>query len=299
MPLLQNIIAILYDCDLTLTPEYMQEPLFRKYGVNGDEFWKESTRSGELAAQKSTILDTEMAYMNLILRYVRKGKFPNLSNKELQALGVEIPLYPGLPEFFQRISTTIAEDPKYRPHDITVEHYIISTGLKVMVEGSKLGSCVNGIFASEFLENEDGVIAEVARAIGFAKKTEFIHLINKGGNVDPTIDVNGVMPDEYRRIPFESMIYIGDGPTDVPCFATLNRRGGTSVAVYNPASAKSRRQAYQLRLDDRVFEIGPADYSEGSHISWLLEETIRGIANRIIEDREKEIRKRIKPGPQL
>lgn len=293
MPTLQNIIALLYDCDLTLTSCYMQQPLFRKYNVDEEEFWQETQRSREEAKEKGINLDQEISYMNLIL-----DKFPGLSNQELKELGGEIPLFPGLPDFFGKTRQMMAEDEKYKLHNITIEHYVISTGLKAMIEGC-LGSYLDGIFASEFIENKEGKICGIARSIGYAKKTEFIHLINKGGNVDPRIDVNGVLSPEFRRIPFENMVYIGDGVTDVPCFATLNRRGGKSFAVYDASSEKAFRQAYLLREQGRVFDFGPADYREDSHMFKSLLHTIRQRAGQIVENREKQVNPHLMRGPVL
>jgi hypothetical protein len=142
-------------------------------------------------------------------------------------------------------------------------------GFFLMVEGSKIGTYLDGLFASEFLEEEQNgksVISGIARAIGFIKKTEYIHLINKGGNVDASIDINGMLPPEQRRVPFENMFFIGDGFTDIPCFATLNHRGGTSFGVYNPELLEARVQAGNLLRQGRVQNIHPADYRPESSL---------------------------------
>jgi len=287
--MLQNILALIYDFDLTLIPGFMQEPLFKKYGVNADKFWAESAALRDTAAQKGVNLDSECGYMNLILRYVKDGKFPNLSNKELFQLGGEIEPYKGLPEFFQRIKENIEKEPQFEKHQITVEHYVISTGLKPMILGSAVGKELKDIFASELMEDERGVVCEIARTVGHLKKTEFIHLINKGGNVDKSVKVEDVVPNEYRRIPFQNMCYIGDGQTDISSMATINGRGGTSLAVYNPSDKKYFREAFNLRDQGRVFNFGPADYSEGSQISLTIEEVLYRKAKTIVKNREEEI----------
>lgn len=293
MPTLQNIIALFYDCDMTLTSSYMQRPIFEKYKHDEEEFWSETKGRREEAKKKGINLDLEISYMNLLME-----KFPDLSNQELKELGKEIPLFPGLPDFFEKINQVIKGEEKYKLHNITIEHYVISTGLKEMVEGL-LGKHLDGIFASEFLENEEGKIYQIARSIGYSKKTEFLHLINKGGNIDERIDVNGVLPHEFRRIPFENMIYVGDGVTDVPCFATLNRRGGKSFAVYDPKSELAFQQAYLLREQGRVFDFGPADYSEDSHIFKSLLYTVRQRADQIVEDRERQVNPHLDSSPKL
>ncbi len=297
MPTSQKIIALIYDFDSTLSPECMQEALFHKYNVKGSEFWEEKRKLVREAEQKGINYDTECAYMNLILRYVRKGIFPELSNQELRELGKEIVLYPGLPEFLPLISSRVRE--KYKLQGTTLEHYVISTGLTEMVKGSAVGSELDGVFASEYNTDEKGIICEIARAVGHTKKTEFLHLINKGGNKDSSIDVNGALSRELRRIPFENMIYIGDGPTDVPCFATLNHRGGISIGVYNPSSEDAFQKAYQLREQHRVFSFGEADYREGSHTFKTIWKAVTGIAERIIQEEDAAQRKERREGPRL
>mgnify|MGYP001595979393 CR=1 FL=1 len=306
----QKIIALIYDFDSTLSPECMQEALFKKYNVDGNTFWAEKRGLMKNAESKGINYDTECAYMNLILRYIREGhmrdgkftsegKFPLLSNLSFQELGKDIVLYPGLPEFLPHIKEKIEEDERYEAEGITLEHYVISTGLKEMIVGSSVGRYLEGIFASEYNTDGNGTICEIARTVGHTKKTEFLHLINKGGNKDSNIDVNGILPRELRRIPFENMIYIGDGPTDVPCFATLNHRGGISIGVYSPHSQEAFDKAYQLREQGRVFSFGEADYREGSHTYMTIERAVREIAERIIRKQDEAQKKGRREGPRL
>lgn len=284
---LQNVIAMMYDCDMTLTPVYMQDVLFEYFKVDGNEFWQRKEEWQTRVRAQGIYIDDECAYMNMMLQYVREGKFRGLSNALLEDLGRNLPVYSGLPDFFKRINTTIQEDNLFKKYDISLEHYIISTGMKTTIFGSVLGKEVNDIFASEFYE-EEKAISGIGRAIGYAKKTEFLHLINKGGNVDRRIDVNSFLPREFRRVPFEQMVYVGDGPTDVSCFATLNHRGGKSIAVYNPLLEKAFAQAYQLQEEKRVFTFAPADYREGSHLSLVLEKIVNEMAQRVIDKTERE-----------
>lgn len=295
---LQNIIAIIYDCDLTLSPVYMQEVLFDYFKVDGQEFWKRKQVWMEKLMATGLNIDDECAYMNMMLQYVKEGKFKGLSNELLRDLGRNLLMYPGLPDFFERINSNVQEDNLFKKYDINLEHYVISTGTKQTILGSVLGSEVKDIFASEFYE-EEGVISGIARSIGYAKKTEFLHLINKGGNVNSKIDVNSFLPREFRRIPFEQMIYVGDGPTDVPCFATLNRRGGKGVAVYGNNSEKAFKQAYQLQEEKRVFTFAPADYREGSHLSLVLEKMVREMAQRVVDKTERELKGVIREAVKL
>jgi len=277
----QNVLALIYDFDQTLSPYFMQRALFEHYQVDEREFWEDNEKGIAEAKAVGVNLENEFAYMNNVLRYVERGKFPGLSNALLRELGKNIDFYPGLPEFLPDLKAEIESDPLYRQDGITLEHYVISTGFGETVRGSRVGPHLTEIFGSEYLE-QNGVIHSIARAIGFTKKTQYLHMINKGVNVNPHIEVNAVVPREERRIPFRNMIYVGDGFTDIPCFATLNDRNGTSMCVYDPSSPKAIAQAQQLLQDKRVVSKSPADYRPGSDfylkVSWLLREK----ANRIL-----------------
>jgi len=281
MPAPQNVLAVVYDFDQTLIPYFMQRVLFEKYHVNEKRFWDDNDTEIARVRERGINVEEEFAYMNTVLRYVEQGRFPGLSNQILKDLGKRLEFYPGLPDFLPRIKSEIEDDPRYQSAGITLEHYVISTGFGETIRGSAVGPYLNGVFGAEFSER-DGIVHYIARAIGFMKKTQYLHLINKGANVNLSIGVNDVVPKEERRIPFENMIYVADGFTDIPCFATLNDRNGTSMSVYDPASPKALAQAKQLLADKRVISISPADYQPGSDfyqkVSFLLKEK----ANRVL-----------------
>src|SRR5205085_12487149 len=221
----QNIIAIVYDYDQTLSPTYMQEEvLFPKFGIDSARFWK---RCAELVKEQG--FDSELAYMKVMLDYLGMDR---PTNDELRELGREMTFYKGLPEMFDEFSRGLLT-PEHEAHAIRVEHYIISSGLKVMIEGSRLAPYVRAIFGCEFAEDEQGRITFPKRVISHTQKTQFLFRINKG-LLDVSQDVNDHMPGDIRPVPFPNMIYIGDGPTDVPCFTVMKKNGGQAIAVYNP-----------------------------------------------------------------
>jgi hypothetical protein len=279
----QNVIAIVYDYDQTLSPNYMQdEVLFPTFGIDAKKFWSRCH-----ALVKDEGYDNELAYMKALLDYL---EIDRPTNARLRELGGGLKFFPGLPEMFEEFKTGLIT-PQHAAHGIKVEHYIISSGLKVLIEGSRLAPYIKAMFGCEFAEDREGRISFPKRAISHTQKTQFLFRINKG-LLDYTQDVNDHMPAELRPVPFEHMIYIGDGPTDVPCFTVVRQHGGQAIAVYNAAdpSRSSFKKCYQLSTHaDRVRHIAPADYRSGSHLRLLLEQMVEEVATRIVERRARDL----------
>lgn len=315
-PFEQNIIAMVWDCDKTLISSYMQEPLFRYFNVDGGKFWREVNALREFYGKQGISVNADTSYLNHILTYVKAGLFKGLDNRLLREFGKELKFYPGLPDFFGEVKRMIEEDPKYKAFDIRLEHYVVSTGFAETIRGSAIAPFVEGIFGCEFIEapaqpgfcdsaetliaaqeaaqsaNGGGAeIVQVASALDNTSKTRYLFEINKGSNKYPeTIDVNSSIAREVRRVPFENMVYVADGPSDVPAFSILNYNGGSTFAVYPKGDVKGFKQVDALRRDGRVQMFGEADYTNASQ-SWLwLTEKARAIADKIVERKKAAIK---------
>ncbi|MDX2186762.1 MAG: HAD family hydrolase [Opitutaceae bacterium] len=309
----QNIIACIWDFDKTLIPEYMQSPLFRRYGINEANFWAETNSLMEHYRRRGYTLSGEIAYLNHLLTYVLHGDMPKLSNAVLRQCGNDIKFYPGLPEFFAQARAFTEEREAYRKHGIKLEHYIVSTGLAEMIRGSAIAAHVDGIWGCEFIENPlqpgftkqkeleisaEATIAQIGMVIDNTTKTRALFEINKGTNKDSAIDVNANITPEDRRIPFQNMIYIADGPSDVPSFSVVKKGGGKAYAVYNPTRADEFAQNDRLRQVGRIDHYGPADYTLASSTAQWLRLHIQAMCDRIVADREAAVASRVSRPPR-
>lgn len=302
-PFEQNVIAMVWDFDKTLISGYMQDPLFKKYGIDGAKFWKEVNALPAYYAKAKIHVNTDTSYLNHILTYVKTGKMKGLSNRILRECGKELDFYPGIPDFFSKIRSLVETDPKYAPAGIKLEHYVVSTGFAETIRGSAAAKHLDGIFGCEFIEEPalpgfaeteipaQGEVSQVACALDNTSKTRYLFEINKGTNKFPeSIDVNSQIDRKNRRIPFENMIYIADGPSDVPAFSILNQSGGTTYAIYPTGDRKAMRQVDNLRRDHRIQMFGEADYREDSMTwMWLSEQVLR-IADSILQKQRQNIR---------
>lgn len=316
-PFAQNVIVIVWDFDKTLIDGYMQDPVFKKYGIDGSSFWKEVNSLEELYGKRGIRVNKDTMYLNHFLTCVKQGIFPGLNNKLLFDSGAELKFFRGVPEIFEKISSLITEDGRYKVFNITIEHYIVSTGLAQMIKGSVVAPYVKGIWGCEFIEtpfnsslsakkeyevvvSEKEIAVEIAQ-VGYAldntSKTRAIFEINKGVNLHKDIDVNSKVSIEARRVPFENMIYIADGPSDVPVFSIIKQNGGKALAVYPRGNIKAFQQVDRLLDDDRIDMYGEADYSEGTTTyMWLLEHTNQ-IAQKIYDKKQDQIRMSVSKPP--
>ena len=312
---LQNIIACIWDFDKTLSPGYMQAPIFELYKVDPKKFWKEVDELPNYYRKDGLdLISTDTLYLNHLLTYTKQAKFKGLNNTGLKELGAKIELYDGLPEFFNTLKRCVTLESEYEQHDIQLEHYIVSTGLRQMILGSKIAPFVDGVWGCEFVENapppgylgagvkrtlaDPKIISQIAYALDNTTKTRAVFEINKGSNKFPDIDVNAMIPDENRRVPFQNMIYIADGPSDIPVFSLINRFGGRTFAVYQPGSKEEFSQVNNLQKQKRVHSFGEANYTEGSQTSMWIKNSIVEISDQIVKNRERALGDKIGKPPK-
>lgn len=308
------MIAVVWDFDKTLIPGNMQAPLFARYGVDERAFWDEvdALRDFYLAHGARRVND-DVLYLNHILEYVRAGVFGDLSNDVLQELGSELTFHPGIPEFLGVLKASVEEDSTYSRADIRLEHYVVSTGLRPMIEGSAVMPYVDDVWACEFIEapHPPGFRRPQQRqlfpnrritALGYqidnTSKTRALFEINKGTNKRPEIHVNSALPSELRRVPFENMIYVADGPSDVPAWSVVRANGGMAFGVYQRGRIAQFEQISGLQRDGRIHAFAEADYTPDSTAYLWLTTEVRRIAERIVEDRELAVRRAVRGAPR-
>ena len=258
------VIALMYDFDKTLCTKDMQEYTFiPNVGMEPAAFWGEVN---QLVAR--TKMDPILAYMYTMLDKAR-SVHQSIRRDDFVDSGKALELYRGVATWFDRVNK-IGADAGAR-----IEHYIISSGLREIIEGSEIRDKFDDIFACEFFYDENGVATWPKNVVNYTTKTQFLFRINKG-ILDLTDNqaLNEFTPEDERRIPFRNMIYLGDGMTDVPCMKLVKVNGGYSIAVYKD----NKDIAEGLLGSGRVNFIARADYSKGS----ALEKTVRDIISKMV-----------------
>ena len=252
------VLAICYDFDKTLSPDNMQAQGYLQAINYGDqsEFWDKTN-----ALANANEMDTTLAWMHLMLQGAR-GK--EIFKKEmLMDYGAKVKLYDGVEDWFGRTR-------KYgEERGVIIEHYIISSGLREMIEGTAVAGEFEKVYASSFYYDETGVAIWPAQVVNFTNKTQFLFRISKGvlGINDDAVN-DYFRPDELR-VPFRNMVYIGDSETDIPCMKLVNSYGGHSIGVYDPGTGNTER-VQKMLSDGRIKYYAPADYTEGSRLDSLL-----------------------------
>lgn len=299
---MSNIIAIIWDFDKTLVDGYMQDPIFEEYGIDSKNFWNEvNLLPQKYMDEQGLKVNPDTIYLNQFIKYTKQEKFKDLNNERLKKFGEKLKFYNGIPEIFEDTKNLFKDNTKYQEYGIRVEHYIVSTGIKEIIKGSIINKFVEDIWGCEFIEDEkDGnkFISEIGFTIDNTTKTRALFEINKGVNKHPEIDVNSKMKSEVRRVPFKYMIYIADGPSDVPAFSVVKKNGGSTFAIYPKGNEKALKQVNNLLKDNRIDMYAEADYSKGTTTYMWIVNRIKEIAEEIYEKERSKIRESISSSPK-
>ncbi len=258
-------IAIIYDFDKTLSPKDMQAyGYISKLGVNDDEFWKMC----EEFCMKNAC-DRILGYMYYMLKtYKEKGI--TLTKNFLIDCGKNIELYKGVESWFERIN-------KYgKKLNVDIEHYIVSSGIKEMIQGTSIAKYFKEIYAGYYVYDSENHPIWPALAINYTNKTQYLYRINKGILNVFDDSINDSMPHELRPVPFTNMIYIGDSLTDIPCMRLVMKNGGYSIGVFQQ-DHKNKNYLKKLITENRINYVVESDYSENSEIENLVKEIIQTV----------------------
>ena len=273
------IIAFLYDFDKTLCTTDMEDYAFiPSLGYTPAEFWGRANAFGW-----ENRMDGLLAYMYTMIQECAAQNI-KLDRAFLNHCGESIQLFPGVREWFARINA-FGES-----LGVQVEHYIISSGLREIIEGSGIAQEFREIYACEFYYNENGDACWPKLDVNFTNKTQFVYRINKGIlDVSRDKELNDSMPDDSKRVPFTNMIYMGDGLSDVPCMKMMRAYGGQAIAVYQ---ASNRQGVEKLLADGRVDFIFPADYREDMELDRTVRDILRKmtITDRLLEVNNRQLR---------
>lgn len=274
------IVAIMYDFDKTLCTRDMQEYTFiPSLGIQPDDFW---SGTGEIASKEQ--MDSVLTYMYCMITESQQSGKP-FTREDLVECGKHIEYLPGVEEWFERVNRYGEEA------GVRVEHYVLSSGLKEIIEGSSIAKFFKKIFASEFLyDSATGNPIWAKMAVNYTNKTQFVYRINKGVlDISNNVDVNASRPDDDRRVYFNNMIYIGDGLTDVPCMKLVKQSGGHSIALYQNGQ---KDKVQPLLIHERVDWIFEADYRKGQALDQAMHDLIckLGVDNKLIRLNKSQLK---------
>ena len=258
-----RVLAICYDFDKTLSPTDMQaQGYIQSVGYDVNEFWEKTD-----ALALANDMDSNLAYMYVMMEEARGRLIFN--REKLEEYGSRVQLFPGVEDWFERVNGYGKE------RGISVEHYIISSGLKEMIDGTAIAKkgVFKKVYASSFFYDERGVAIWPAQVVNYTNKTQYLFRISKGVLDVNDNKVNDFFLPEDMHVPFRNMVYIGDSDTDIPCMKLVNSNGGHSIGVYHPETKNKERVLKMLR-DNRVRYIAPADYTDGSELDGLLKAII-------------------------
>lgn len=273
-------MAICYDFDRTLSPDDMQTfTLIPSFGVNKEEFWRESD-----SLARDNLMDNNLAWMYELIKY-SKFHGRSLRREYFKEIGADVQLYDGVEEWFENINAYAKEQ------GIEVEHYIISSGLKEIIEGSKIAPYITRVYASSYLYSADGIAEWPAQVVNYTTKTQFIFRIAKGLLEEFDERVNDSMSHSRRNVAYDNFVYIGDSATDIPSMTLIKQKNGYTIGVFDPVS-KNKKKVHQLFNDGRLDFYAPACYTKDSPIFGHMKHIIDQIAARERQKAEKLVLER-------
>ncbi len=273
-------MAIAYDFDGTLASGNIQENSFiPAIGMKKQDFWQKNKARAERHEA-----DEVLSYMTFMLERAAAADVP-VRKRDFAEHGKTVALFRGVTEWFDRLNAHA------KKRHVRLEHFVISSGIKEMIEATRIGKKFTKVFASSFAYDANGAAKWPALAINYTTKTQYLFRINKGAlSVHEHGLINDFVPHEDRPVPFSNMVFIGDGDTDIPCMRLVRDQGGHSIAVYQPASGNKKARAEKLIKDKRADFIAPADYSEGGR----LDELVRAIIDKVAANDAVRLMKRTK-----
>lgn len=273
---MHETIAVVFDFDDTLAPDTTSGYL-RQAGIEDlPRFWKE-----EVGALYTHGWDPVPAYLYKMIEASRSGRIPPITRESLASWGQQAPLHRGVETLFDRLREA-ARRANPRLH---IEFYVISSGLGDVLRATRIAQEFTEIWSSEFHYGADGAAVFPRRIVSFTDKTRYLFHVQKGliGDEDRAkpFEVNRKVPRERQRVPFDHMIFVGDGYTDIPCFSLLKQHEGIPIAVYDPHHEERWGNAFRFVAEGRVSNLHSANYSEGSDLSNFLIMAVRSLAERI------------------
>jgi len=283
-----SVIALLCDCDETLCPD-STNLLVEELGLSTEDFWQ-----GDVAGLVEDGWDPPLAYLSMLIRKSETSPGGRLTRSKLEAVGKRVQFYPGALDFVARLRNQLGKHTEYTESGVRIDWYILSSGIEDVLRATALNGLATDIFGCAFdFDAEDNVVG-IKRSVSFTEKTKFVYAINKGIS-GPELRrrpyrVNDFMPLENRPVPFEHMVYIGDGPSDIPCFSMISKLKGKAIGVW-PPDDHTLKKSYELALGERI-TVGPygADYRDGTDLFKMLSRIVQGIADLILEERAQQTR---------
>ena len=283
----QNVIAIVCDCDGTLCRD-TASTLVAELGLDPKTFWE------DVGVLVQDGWDPPLAWLNRLLELGRAGDVELVTRERLRALGKATEFYPGAIDFVGRLRERLKENTEFRNSSIEISWYIVSSGIEEILAATSVGALATGVFGSALQYDAEGNAVTVKRSVTFTEKTKFIFAINKGISGEELrrypYRVNDAIGRDDRAVPFENMVYMGDGPSDIPCFSLIKAQGGRAIGVI-PREEAEFRKPYELAQGDRL-TVGPytGDYRDGTDLFEMLWQITDSMAGSIVEKRAQRIR---------